>query len=223
MLIGVVLMDMFDGDDASDAPDDDTDQLANQEQASTPINEIFGTPQDDTVFGTSGDDSIAFGSGDDVLGGPTEGDDTIFGDAGRDTIMDEAGANTIFGGADDDFICVIDEAGEDTPDTVFGGAGEDNILGDSGDTLTGGEGTDTFTIAQAEFSTEPVIITDLAEGEEVRITVADALRTESLELSTSEDGEDTLVSFRGEVVVILEGVEHNPDLTVKLLPNVWLD
>lgn len=91
----------------------------------------------------SNDDSIVAGAGDDtILGG--DGDDTIAGEAGSDTLIGGTGADELDGGTGDDTITF----GEG--DTAFGGDGDDTfVLADYGESengtisITGGEGDET--------------------------------------------------------------------------------
>ncbi|MBT53920.1 MAG: hypothetical protein CMF72_11075 [Mameliella sp.] len=70
------------------------------------IDNVTGTPQDDTLVGDRGMNLILGLAGDDSLDGQG-GNDVISGDAGDDTISGGAGADTLDGGADEDVLYYV--------------------------------------------------------------------------------------------------------------------
>ena len=105
----------------------------------THIENIIGTPGDDSIVGSVGNNSLIGGSGNDFLDG-NSGNDTLDGGIGNDTINGGLGFDLIFGGDGDDVI-----NGNKNEDTIFGGAGNDLIYGGRGfDVIDGGDGNDTL-------------------------------------------------------------------------------
>ena len=132
---------------------------------------ILGGAAGDRLLGGEGNDSLAGNNGEDLVLGEA-GNDSISGGLGNDTLEGNAGNDLIFGnnGADEIF-------GNDGNDSLNGGAGDDTLMGGSGDdslngnsnndlligidsndpntdvgvgeldTLTGGNGNDTFVVA----------------------------------------------------------------------------
>ena len=90
----------------------------------TSIENIIGSPKDDTLTGDGKANVIKGGAGDDILDGAGEAD-TLEGGDGMDTLKGGAGADTLEGG--------------DDRDTLTGGADNDTFIfayGDGNDTIT---------------------------------------------------------------------------------------
>jgi Ca2+-binding RTX toxin-like protein len=120
----------------------------------TGIDDLEGSPFDDTLTGNSGENFFFPGDGDDTVnggGGATDRVDFFFslnavtvdltvGTAtgeGTDTLT---GIGQVVGSRHDDTI-----TGDANPNALFGGSGNDTISGaDGDDTLDGGDGTDTL-------------------------------------------------------------------------------
>ena len=131
---------------------------ANLEQFFT-VENITGTPQDDSlsVFssadtvlqGLGGDDVLTSGFGNDtLLGGAGNdilrsgfGDDSLFGGQGSDALNAGAGDDTLAGAGGEDFF-----QGGAGDDSLFGGAGNDVLNGGAGDDLINGNAGDDFLI-----------------------------------------------------------------------------
>jgi Ca2+-binding RTX toxin-like protein len=131
------------------------------------IENLSGSPGDDTIVGNDGANALRGAEGSDVLDG-NGGDDTIEGGAGSDTLdfrdaangvdVDLAnhtasgegrdtvsGVENVIGTAHDD-----DLTGDAVANVLAGGDGNDRIDGgDEADTLVGGDGKDTAAFASA--------------------------------------------------------------------------
>jgi Ca2+-binding RTX toxin-like protein len=135
----------------------DTDLGVDLHLTSNTIENVIGTPFNDTFYGNGvtnrlegrdGDDLLYGGNLDDQLIG-NDGIDTIYGEAGADTIWGGAGNDVIYGGDGNDLVFGQDDndfihgnAGEDV---IYGGGGDDWMLGGTGDDqLWGGAGNDTI-------------------------------------------------------------------------------
>lgn len=167
----------------------------------------------DFVFGGAGSDSIDTSSsqfGQNRLYGGSDDDelipgtrDRVFGGDGNDVIDASAGGgnNRLYGQAGrDDLI-----AGRN--DRLFGGEGDDRLFIVTGgnNVLTGGEGADQFWIAVGEFPEAASTITDYNTSEDVIGIAGLGASFESLDL-TQQDA-DTSISFEGEELAVLLGVE----------------
>ena len=133
------------------------------------VENLTGSPGDDTILGDAGDNVLRGGAGDDVVEG-RGGDDRLFGDDGVDTVgFREAsggvevdlGAGTSTGDGDDTLSGFENVTGSDRGDTITGdgngnvlrglfggdtihGRGGDDVIrgGKGGDRLFGGRGDD---------------------------------------------------------------------------------
>ncbi|MEA5496561.1 FG-GAP-like repeat-containing protein [Limnoraphis robusta] len=184
---------------------------------------------DDVLVGTSGDDSLVGSTEDDVIEG-LEGDDVLAGDLGNDLIEggdgadiirgdlndrspggSDGGNDTLIGGSGDDRI-----GGKGGNDELFGGEGEDQLFGDDGDDLlrgglgndtltgddsSGGEGVDTFVLAEGEGIDT---IVDFELGIDL-IGLAEEITAD--QLSITANGNNTEISLGGNVLAILSGVD----------------
>ncbi len=105
------------------------------------IQDITGTPQDDTLTGNTLPNHLRGGAGADKLQGG-QGEDLLEGGGGADVLRDTGGFDAFFGDAGDDQIFARDEFGE----TVNCGDGDDTAEMDESDapdgceTLTGAPG-----------------------------------------------------------------------------------
>ncbi|MBE9060905.1 Ig-like domain-containing protein [cf. Phormidesmis sp. LEGE 11477] len=163
----------------------------------------------DLIAGGLGADTIDGGGGDDILRGDLNsrksqvgigGDDVIFGGAGRDRIGGKGGNDTLFGGDDDDQIW-----GDDGDDIIRGGAGNDTLTGDDS---SGGQGADTFVLADGEGTDT---ITDFEINRDF-IGLADGLSLGSL----SFDGET--ISLDDQTLAILTGVDTTALTATSFVP-----
>ncbi|MEM6636961.1 MAG: calcium-binding protein [Pseudomonadota bacterium] len=174
----------------------------------------IGTNDDDTLDGGEHGDTEPEGSRDLILG--LDGDDTIRGGQGSDWIA---------GGDGDDFI---DHMGNDneysglewrqfdwqtdgSEDLLSGGEGNDVIKMDRYDRAAGGSGGDVFWVHHdsGDASTDSVAtIEDFDPAEDflrVNLDPATFRPDLTIEVTSSEDGEDAHVMVAGELVAILRG------------------
>ncbi|MEQ8622421.1 MAG: hypothetical protein RIB88_17120, partial [Thalassobaculaceae bacterium] len=144
---------------------------------------IIGGDGDDVLWGNVGDDVASGGEGDDWVAG-NSGDDTLSGGDGNDRLEGLADNDVLSGGAGDDSL-----SGGGGDDALSGGAGDDTLSGGAGtDSLAGGAGTDVFGGTLADLDGD--VITDYAEGEEIRIAdLADG----DAPVTLSQFGGDTYV------------------------------
>ncbi|MEQ8385467.1 MAG: hypothetical protein RH949_24205 [Coleofasciculus sp. A1-SPW-01] len=165
---------------------------------------INGFGGNDTIAGNLGNDTIFGGDGDDILRGDLNqrspqvdigGDDIIFGGEGNDRIGGKGGNDQLFGEAGDDQIW-----GDDGDDILRGGIGNDTLTGDD---FSGGSGSDIFVLALNE-GTDTIV--DFQDGKDL-IGLADGLSFS--QLSITQDGQNTLIGFEDETLVILKGVNAN--------------
>ncbi len=186
---------------------------------------LVGTPEDDTVVGTTEDDVIQGLAGDDILAGDL-GNDLIEGGDGADIIRgdfnvrspggSDGGNDTLIGGGGDDRI-----GGKGGDDELFGGEGDDQLSGDDGDDLlrgglgndtltgddsSGGEGADTFVLAEGE-GTDTIL--DFEVGIDL-IGLAEGITAD--QLSIDPNGNNIEISLAGDILAVLNGVD-TPDLT----------
>ena len=157
---------------------------------------ILARVGNDTAAGEMGDDMIFGGEGDDILrgdansrspGGMVGGNDTIFGGAGNDRIGGKAGNDELHGEDGDDEIW-----GDDGDDILKGGNGDDILTGDN---FSGGQGADTFILAEGD-GTDTIV--DFEVGIDV-IGLADGLTFADLSISgnTISVGDETLATVLG--------------------------
>ncbi|VEP17037.1 putative calcium-binding protein,FG-GAP repeat protein [Hyella patelloides LEGE 07179] len=117
---------------------------------------LVGNSEDDTISGDLGRDTIRGGDGDDSLRG-NFANDLIRGNAGADLIRGDFGNDNLAGGSENDTLI-----GGDGDDFLSGNTNDDRLIGvdsinansDFGrgelDTLTGGAGSDTFVLGNAD-------------------------------------------------------------------------
>ncbi|MDY7024207.1 MAG: calcium-binding protein, partial [Cyanobacteriota bacterium] len=162
--------------------------------------EFYGRSHNDTIAGGLGDDEIFGGDGDDILRGDLNarspggvgGDDTIHGGLGDDRIGGKGGNDLLLGDEGNDTIW-----GDDGDDILRGGLGNDVLTGDD---FSGGQGADTFILAEGEGTDT---ITDFEVG-------IDTLQLDGLlvdDIAISQSGANTIVDFGVETLAILEGVD----------------
>lgn len=136
----------------------------------------------DVINGQGGDDHLNGLSGDDLLRGAT-GNDTLLGGEGSDRLL-----------------------GGDNDDLLNGGDGNDTLQGEAGqNALVGGNGSDLFILNSSQGVD---IITDF-EITQDSIGLADNLTFAQLTITQGIDSNsnDTLISFLGEVVAIISGIQ----------------
>lgn len=195
--------------------------------------------------GGDGDDLILGGDGDDVIeggahrggAGPEGDDDIIDGGGGNDVIRGGAGADRLSGGDGDDIIDHAGRAEERVPaeerrfdwhvdgaaDRLDGGAGDDTLVFGDGDTANGGSGADQFHLYTT--AAAPAVIEDFVPGQDfLRITLDPSLHIElpSVEVTLSDNGQDSLVTIDGVLVAVLQGTPSASiaDLYVEVLPDL---
>jgi Ca2+-binding RTX toxin-like protein len=167
-------------------------------------NVIKGSGGGDTISGTGGIDVIYGKSGSDKIRAKS-GNDIVIAGSGNDDVRDGSGDDLIYGGAGNDYLdgsTGNDKIyGEDGSDRLFGYDGDDLLWGGKGnDTAKGGRGQDTFAIALKEGTDT---FQDFKVGEDL---VGLAGRLTFGQLSISQDGQSTLISFNKEVLAKLSGV-----------------
>jgi serralysin len=111
------------------------------------IENVTGSPGNDTIHGNGINNTLVGGAG----------NDTLYGHGGTDTIVGEGGTDIIYGGENTDYIdgrndndLIFGENGDDVifgdgltttygaaSDLIYGGDGNDTIMGESGDHATG--------------------------------------------------------------------------------------
>ena len=107
--------------------------------ASTSVNTITGTSENDTLKGSKTDDKI--------LG--KQGDDLIRGRAGADHLKGQKGNDTLLSGQGND--------------TLIGGKGNDQLIANDGTkTMKGGKGADMFMLDVDQQSSAAILIRDLS-------------------------------------------------------------
>jgi Ca2+-binding RTX toxin-like protein len=116
------------------------------DQVLSGIEQVYGSPFDDTLTGGVANDLvIGLAGADTIVGGP--GVDELDGGDGNDVVTAGDGNDMVFGGAGDDRLLGQAGAdrleGEDGADTLDGGDANDVLRGGAGaDSLTGGLGND---------------------------------------------------------------------------------
>ncbi|MTJ42014.1 choice-of-anchor I family protein [Dolichospermum flos-aquae] len=164
-----------------------------------------------TLLGLAGNDSIdgVTGTGDNILDGG-EGDDEIFakendtalGGSGNDQIFSDGQGNNILSGGEGN-----DQIFPDRNDKVFGDTGNDIIFsGLGGNTLTGGDGQDTFWLANAAYLQSPNIITDFNPAQDLLNVNVDGFKDIN-QLTLSPQGDYTLISANSNPLAILKNYE----------------
>ncbi|MDM3858500.1 MAG: choice-of-anchor I family protein [Aphanizomenon gracile PMC644.10] len=165
-----------------------------------------------TVLGLAGNDYISAvetGRGGNILDGGA-GDDEIFakendtalGGSGNDQIFSDGQGNNILSGGEGN-----DQIFPDRNDKVFGDTGNDIIFsGLGGNTLTGGDGQDTFWLANAAYLQSPNIITDFNPAQDLLNVNVDGFKDIN-QLTLSPQGDDTLISANSNPLAILKNYE----------------
>jgi Ca2+-binding RTX toxin-like protein len=166
---GPVHVDLLTG--VAQAQESGTDQVRG-------VEDVTGSPFDDTILGNEshniftgdlGDDVLIGNGGADRLGGSTffglpegsDGDDVVSGGAGDDELDGGTGADELRGGDGNDDLGAGVVYLEEPADLLDGGGGDDRIRsGRGGDQIEGGEGTDAVSY---EFAQDAVVV-DLDAG-----------------------------------------------------------
>lgn len=142
------------------------------------IENIKGSPLDDTLIGSAGANIINGGKGDDLLSGRA-GADTLNGDGGFDTATYNASSGAVTvnlvtgtglgGDAEGDELNSIEHLiGSSKNDTLIGNAGANRLAGGLGnDTLTGNAGADSFVFNSEPGTTNTDTLTDFTIGSDV--------------------------------------------------------
>jgi Ca2+-binding RTX toxin-like protein len=199
--------DNSDDDDNNDDDDSDDDVLVGTSEDDT----VVGSTEDDVIEGLEGDDVLAGDLGNDLIeggdgadiirgdlndrspGGSDGGNDTLIGGTGDDRIGDKGGNDELFGGEGEDQLF-----GDDGDDLLRGGLGNDTLTGDDS---SGGEGVDTFVLAEGEGIDT---IVDFELGIDL-IGLAEEITAD--QLSITANGNNTEISLASDVLAILSGVD----------------
>lgn len=113
---------------------------------------VLGYIGDDDLSGGDGHDKLHGGDGDDLLDGGYD-DDELLGGYGDDILIGGAGRDMLQGSEGDDLIDgVTGEEGGAEKDYLNGSEGMDHLIGNDTDVMSGGEGNDTFEIANGTVS-----------------------------------------------------------------------
>jgi Ca2+-binding RTX toxin-like protein len=131
----------------------------------TSIEDLIGSPGDDTIVGSSGDNDLTGGDGSDTLdaGGASVGvsvnlDDGLAVGDGSDTVAE---IENVIGSPFDDVL-----VGDDADNVLAGEAGDDSIDGGAGaDTLTGGDGVDVVSFESSSTGVTVNLRSGDAEGD----------------------------------------------------------
>ena len=127
------------------------------------LNEIIGTPADESLTGTAGNDLIRGLGGNDTLNG-LDGNDTLEGGDGDDTLYGMDGNDTLDGGAGNDLLNAGTSGGTGG-NILRGGAGSDRLEGYGGnETFQGGSGNDTF---YDSYGGQDVYLFDRGDGQDI--------------------------------------------------------
>ena len=117
------------------------------------IENIDGSPFDDTFTGDDQNNHLIGRNGSDTLAGG-KGDDTLTGDKGNDTLAGDDGDDILTGGKGDDIL-----TGGDGDDVLTGGEGDD--------TLTGGPGADRFVYDTIALGADVITDFNPEEGDKI--------------------------------------------------------
>jgi hypothetical protein len=189
--------------------------LALAPEAAAALNQAFGVSvfQPGLSIGTAQVDSFVNNRTGDV-----EGTNPL-------RVIDVTGTNQLlFTGLDSDVINAVNsrgnnriysDGGADTlllgaNDRIQGGQGDDRFYAGTGggNRITGGAGADQFWIANnGQVPTSPNVITDFQAGTDV--LGVEGLVTNFNQLRVQQQGDDTLISFNGNRLALLEGVRAN--------------
>jgi Ca2+-binding RTX toxin-like protein len=156
------------GRDTIDGGDDDDVIYGGLAPSNTDFaaSEVYSLADDDPINPDLAPDNNA----DSLIGGA--GNDTIYGGDDNDTLLGGIGDDLLDGGIDDDILI-----GQDGSDTLFGGDGDDLITGGIGaDSVVGGSGADTIQVAQGDTvdggdGDDTFILADLAEAGATSISI----------------------------------------------------
>lgn len=171
----------------------------------------------DVLQGNTGADSISAGAGADVVSGG-QGDDFLNGNQGNDLVFGDLGDDTVSGGKGDDFVhgnagddVLLGDLGDDTvlggqgDDLLLGGDGADYLSGDKGDdVLIGGAGADLFSVVDGA-GRDVVADFSHAQGDHIRLSVAQAADFQTLAGKMAMVGADTVITLDG-LTIVLAGV-----------------
>jgi len=155
---------------------------------------------------TAGGNRISAGTGNDSIF--VNRNDRVFGDAGDDTFeaADSRGGNRMSGNAGNDTFFL----GRD--DRALGGDGNDRFFVGccGGNTLVGGLGNDQFWIVNGEVASDFNTVSDFQIGVDViGISGAASLGITSANLLLSQVGANTQISFNGDVLAVLSGIQSS--------------
>ncbi|MDH6086708.1 DUF4114 domain-containing protein [Umezakia ovalisporum] len=155
-------------------------------------NKLHGDADNDTLIVVEGSNNELYGGdGNDRLtvsdGG---GFNRLYGDEGDDVLDTSSGTgnNQLLGGSGNDRLI----AGAAT-DQLFGGPGNDYLFAANGSILSGGEGANSFYLANASIPTESAMVKDFKPGSD-RLVVAGLPDLTGIELFTINENADTLVT-----------------------------
>ena len=166
-----------------------------------------GSKGNNRMVGRSGSDYINSGDGNDRIR-TLAGTNLVLAGAGNDRVDGGNSGDTLYGGTGDDLL-----RGANGLDQLYGEAGNDRLVGAAGnDKLWGGAGNDTL-IGGAGRDTYKVFFnqgTDRVEGFKVgadKLDLGGAIGFE--QVSVSQQGSDTLITFQKETLAVLSGVAAN--------------
>ncbi len=125
-------------------------------------------------------------------GGAIGGNDIIYGGTGNDRIGGKGGNDKLYGDEGNDQVW-----GDDGDDLLRGGLGNDTLVGDD---FSGGNGRDTFVLAQGE-GTDTIL--DFSVGEDF-IGLTGGLTFAQLSITQAED--NTAINFGDQTLAILTEV-----------------
>jgi len=184
-------------------------QVRNVIQAGDGNDVVNGLAGNDRLFGNNGDDRLSGAVGIDQLFGQA-GNDRLFGAHGNDILVGGNDHDQLFGGAGNDVL-----RGQSGNDRLVGGGGADRLFAGGGnDVLLGGAGNDLHVfssgIDMAVFAGRWGFdrIVNFTVGEDLldlsRVAGLNSVR----QLSINDDGADTIVSYGGSGVRLVN-VDHN--------------
>ncbi|APX11689.1 calcium-binding protein [Tateyamaria omphalii] len=175
---------------------------------------VDGNDGADLVRGGGGSDVVIGGQGEDIVDGRSGDDVVIGGELNADPLSNSELRVLRDGGTIDDIFAdqtppIAEVRDDGAADQLFGGRGSDLLLMGAGDTAEGGSEIDAFAVIAdaAEGELGPATITDFdsPEGESIALYFrADETVNEDL-ITVTDDGEDALVSYDGEVLARVTG------------------
>ena len=191
-----------------------------------------GRGDNDTLQGFSGDDWVDGNDGADLVRGGV-GSDVVIGGQGEDTVDGRSGNDVVIGGElnadplsdaelgilrdggtiEDIFVDVTPPDAEirddGAADTLFGGRGSDLLILGSGDVAEGGNEIDAFAVIAdtGESALGPATIGDFdnPDGESIALYFRADETVDEEAISVSDDGDDAVISYDGEVLAIVTG------------------